>query len=1491
MTRWVRRQVHGSSAEAIGELNPSAQRVRCGRLSRVAPCVAALLVLTAALTLTAPASAQQTPEVELWSATLVAGQTGSGTNITVGYDGVAQTPYGTLTPNTFNLGGATYQISQLISDDEFLYLTVDNLPDGTRLYVGNTPYALMKGGTGFYVSQHNSGSPVMTNGQTYTVRLVVPFRVSIEPVQASIRAGEEARFRVVPSYAPEATRVAVEVIGRWGTEDSYSGQLYGTKWVNIPPGQTGQTFSVSTTTEGGRGWVTATVLPDRGYPVAAPPANEAVVRVTEVSDRPTVRIRAAADEITEGEDVVWTVTADPPPLSDLPVSLRIDARGDYGVSGHVARLTIPKDRDAVTHTVRTVDDAVDEPNGTVSAQLTCQESACEIDFANDLARVRVNDNDGGPEVHVSVDGSVTEGGTVTFTLTTDPPGVHLPNVRVQYTVRGGDFNATLSPNTPSMVIPRDETGMIRFHTLSGGTYESPVYTTDDNVDEPDGQVTLRVLPRSNYQLPAGAFSTADIYDDDGPPPSPSRPWWELEGESRLKVGWDEVAEATGYDVRWGVAAESARDTARVSARVFTTPELSPGVEHAFEVSACNDAGCSEPSPEVRGGVEGVSATPPTADAGPDVEGKRGEEDIALAGSGTAHADGSQELSYGWRIADASHAELTGLTGFLEDADRAGASFTVPRRRDMQDRKALDDGNWIDFELTVTDGDDEVHADTTRLTVRGTTWTATPPTADAGADVEGQRGEQVTLDGSGTSHADGSQTLSYRWRIADASNGPLRGADRFLQRTASAAAAFTVPQRDELDDGSAVDDGNWLDFELTVTDGDDESRADTMRLTINGPAEPPPPTADAGPDLEGEPGERVTLQGTGSTNPHGEWWELEHLWRQTSGPGVTLSDATKGDPWFDVPADAAGGTVYGFELKVTDKDGESDTDAMTVTVEASATPPTADAGPDLTGEPGERVTLQGTGSTNPHGEWWELDHLWRQTSGPAVTLSDATKGDPWFDVPADAADGTVYGFELTVTDRDGESDTDAMTVTVVVSATPPTADAGPDVEGKRGEEDIALAGSGTAHAGGSQELSYGWRIADASHAELTGLTGFLADADRAGARFTMPRRRDMQDRKALDDGNWIDFELTVTDGDDEFHADTMRLTIRGTTWTATPPTAAAGPDLTGEPGARVTLQGTGSTNPHGEWWELVHLWKQTSGPGVTLSDATKGDPWFDVPADAAIGTVYGFELKVTDKDGESDADTMTVTVVAPASSSAASSDKPEFAIPALVEDVTPEAAARALFGEGGLSDDQLETLDRLGNGNGIYDLGDALSWAERCRGGEARCGGAPRTMPPASDAALPGAIGAAGANRPRRRGPGRRVRKRRRTGMLAVLLSAALWSCDGAGGPTAAAAPEPGYLAVEWTTPAGGPAAAGALVEIDGPGIGEARAPGLELYESGEGNGPRRFVLAGKLGTGPVLEFQVPDRREAHLYRVRVVEVAGEDHRLLDPERHRAAVTR
>ena len=116
----------------------------------------------------------------------------------------------------------------------------------------------------------------------------------------------------------------------------------------------------------------------------------------------------------------------------------------------------------------------------------------------------------------------------------------------------------------------------------------------------------------------------------------------------------------------------------------------------------------------------------------------------------------------WRIAGASHTELAGLSSFLSGADSAQATFTVPKRRDVTDRSALDDGNWIDFELTVTDGDEESASDTVRLTIRGSTWQEVfVSVADADAEESSGRIDfVVTLDTAGR------DALSVDWATAD-----------------------------------------------------------------------------------------------------------------------------------------------------------------------------------------------------------------------------------------------------------------------------------------------------------------------------------------------------------------------------------------------------------------------------------------------------------------------------------------------------------------------------------------------------------------------------------------------------------------------------------------------------------------------------------------------------------------------------------------------------
>jgi hypothetical protein len=90
-------------------------------------------------------------------------------------------------------------------------------------------------------------------------------------------------------------------------------------------------------------------------------------------------------------------------------------------------------------------------------------------------------------------------------------------------------------------------------------------------------------------------------------------------------------------------------------------------------------------------------------------------------------------------------------------------------------------------------------------------------------------------------------------------------------------------------------------------------------------------------------------------------------------------------------------------------------------------PQANAGTDQAVSAGTLVTLNGSGSTDPDGSI--ASYQWTQTSGPSVSLSNAAAAQTSFTAPSVTAN-TTLGFQLTVTDSGGLSNTDSCQVTIV-----------------------------------------------------------------------------------------------------------------------------------------------------------------------------------------------------------------------------------------------------------------------------------------------------------------------------------------------------------------------------------------------------------------------------------------------------------------------------
>ena len=315
-------------------------------------------------------------------------------------------------------------------------------------------------------------------------------------------------------------------------------------------------------------------------------------------------------------------------------------------------------------------------------------------------------------------------------------------------------------------------------------------------------------------------------------------------------------------------------------------------------------------------------------------------------------------------------------------------------------------------------------------------------------------------------------------------------------------------------------------------------------------------------------------------------------------------------------------VLALSISACSSDDDDDDDANKA--------PTSNAGEDQSVAEGTTgVTLDGSGSSDSDGTIekyaWTLT-----TSNDDVTLSGEDTATASFTAPDVDAD-TELVFRLTVTDNDGATDTDDVTITVTDSAggtnVDPVADAGDDQEVDEGDE-VALAGSGSDSDG--TIASYDWALTTAND-DVT-----LSGADTATASFTAPE---------VDEDTALVFRLTVTDNDGATATDDVTITIADTGSGGgddnVRPTADAGEDQEVDEGDEVTLTGSGSDS---DGTIVSYEWTHTtSNDGVELSGADTATASFIAPP-VDQKTEYAFRLTVTDDDGATGISDTYVTVL-------------------------------------------------------------------------------------------------------------------------------------------------------------------------------------------------------------------------------------------------------
>ncbi|GAB4477534.1 MAG: hypothetical protein OHK0057_27350 [Thermoflexibacter sp.] len=457
----------------------------------------------------------------------------------------------------------------------------------------------------------------------------------------------------------------------------------------------------------------------------------------------------------------------------------------------------------------------------------------------------------------------------------------------------------------------------------------------------------------------------------------------------------------------------------------------------------------------------------------------------------------------------------------------------------------EDGSSITYTLLVTDSKGCVDTDDIVVTINPL------PTAQAGSDQEVCSGNIITLGGSPTAYG-GAGGYSYEWS----------------PETGLSSTSIANPQLELTFPGDYT-------YYLTVTDEEGCIARDTVEIVVY-----PNPIANAGEDTEVCVGSPVQLGGAVPASG-GTGSSYTYSWTPSTG----LDDATIGNPNLTLTSPG----TYTYTLQVTDIKGCIATDQVVIVIHNS---PTASAGEDKKICSGSSVIIGGS-PTAVGGSETGYTYLWTPSDGldnpnipnPQVSLTEAG----------------VYVYTVTVTDSEGCTDTDEMSLTVYSL---PIANAGVDSR-VCATLPLVIGGSPSAVGGSGGGYSYQWT-------PETGLSNpFVSNPTLI-----------------LSSSGTYKYTLLITDGNGCQDTDEVTITVDEL------PIADAGTDKSICANSPVLLGGIQTAR--GGSGNYTYLWSPLDGvsnpnianPTLTLSEAGN----------------YTYNVLITDEKGCQDRDTISIRVL-------------------------------------------------------------------------------------------------------------------------------------------------------------------------------------------------------------------------------------------------------
>jgi PKD repeat protein len=486
----------------------------------------------------------------------------------------------------------------------------------------------------------------------------------------------------------------------------------------------------------------------------------------------------------------------------------------------------------------------------------------------------------------------------------------------------------------------------------------------------------------------------------------------------------------------------------------------------------------------------------------------------------------------------------------------GAESTQPNPGHTYDNAT---GAEYPVTLTITDTSDQTDVDNTTATVPGS-QSNQPPIADAGKPITGAVGEEITFDGSDSYDPDGDEIVQYDWLFGPGGEGGINDGGPNPTHVYDTPGFYNVTL--------SVSDGKTTDTDYTSA----EILGDTI-----------PPVAEANGPYNGDIGEPVSFDSTGSTDRDGV---IEsYIWFFGDGNSSVEESPTHTYE-----------TARNYEVELYVIDDEGNTSAPSTTSAnigfGDNEAPIADAGGPYGGTVFGPVSFDGSGSEDTDGEIEKYE--WDFGDGSSAKGRKPTHT---------YREQGVYPVKLTITDDVGATDVNDTQAIIADGNIPPTADVGGPYRGQVGVA-VQFDGSGSTDVDGSID-TYSWDFGDNN---------------------TAKGRKKEYEYSA--DGLYL-VGLTVTDDDGATKSDTIYVRIGEA---SVPPVADAGGTYPASLGKLVQFDGSGSTDLDG----TIDKYRWDFGDG----DNGKGKTPKHVYTSFGIKIV---KLTVTDDTGETDVNVTQVVV--------------------------------------------------------------------------------------------------------------------------------------------------------------------------------------------------------------------------------------------------------